>query len=88
MSALVIDAVRVARVIEYDTAVPPSRQVADWLREDIEAGVYAPGQRLPSITALVQEYGIARSTALKAQRLLIADGLAENSPGMGLFVKR
>jgi DNA-binding GntR family transcriptional regulator len=62
--------------------------VADWLREDIEAGVYAPGQRLPSITALVQEYGIARSTALKAQRLLIADGLAENSPGMGLFVKR
>jgi DNA-binding FadR family transcriptional regulator len=50
------------------------------------AGVYAPGQRLPSIADLVGEYGIARDTALKAQRVLIADGLAVNSPGMGLFV--
>ena len=44
------------------------------------------GQRLPSIATLVQTYGIARDTALKAQRVLIAEDLAENSPGMGLFV--
>jgi GntR family transcriptional regulator len=77
-----------ARVIDYDSPVPASRQVAAWLREDIESGAYAPGQRLPSIAGLVQEYGIARDTALKAQRVLIAEGLAENSPGMGLFVVR
>jgi DNA-binding GntR family transcriptional regulator len=74
------------RTINYDSAVPASRQVAGWLREDILAGVYRPGQRLPSIATLVQDYGIARDTALKAQRVLIADGLAVNSPGMGLFV--
>lgn len=76
-----------SRTIDYDSAVPASRQVAAWLKEDIEAGVYRPGQRLPSIAGLVQEYGIARDTALKAQRVLIAEGLAENSPGMGLFVR-
>jgi DNA-binding GntR family transcriptional regulator len=83
---LVIDTVRVGREIDRNSSVPPSRQVAAWLAEDIRAGVYAPGQRLPSIADLVGEYGIARDTALKAQRVLIADGLAVNSPGMGLFV--
>jgi GntR family transcriptional regulator len=76
----------VKREINYDSAVPASRQVAAWLKEDIAAGVYAPGQKLPSIATLVQTYGIARHTALKAQRVLIAEGLAVNSPGMGLFV--
>ena len=89
MAAVVVDAVWVAaREIDRDSAVPPSRQVAGWLADDIRGGVYRPGQRLPSITDLVQTYGIARDTALKAQRILIADGLAENSPGMGLFVVR
>lgn len=74
------------RKIDYDSQVPASRQVAAWLREDIRGGVYAPGQRLPSIATLVQTYGIARDTALKAQRVLIAEGLAVNSPGMGVFV--
>jgi GntR family transcriptional regulator len=74
------------RKINYDSPVPASRQVAAWLKADIENGVYTPGQRLPSIATLVQTFGIARDTALKAQRVLIAEGLAENSPGMGLFV--
>lgn len=76
------------RTIDYDSAVPPSRQVAGWLREDIETGVYRPGQRLPSIASLVQEYGVARDTAGKAQRILVDEGLAEISPGLGLFVRK
>jgi GntR family transcriptional regulator len=47
----------------------------------------APGRRLPSIADLVQTYGIARTTAAKALRVLIDDGLAEVSPGMGTYVK-
>jgi GntR family transcriptional regulator len=41
----------------------------------------------PSIADLVQTYGIARTTAAKAFRVLIDDGLAEVSPGMGTYVK-
>jgi GntR family transcriptional regulator len=61
--------------------------VAAILRQRIESGAYAPGQRLPSIADLVQTYGIARTTAGKALRLLTDEGLAEMSPGMGVFVK-
>jgi DNA-binding GntR family transcriptional regulator len=65
----------------------PYRQVAGFLREQIERGKLAPGRRLPSIADLVQTYGIARTTAAKARGGLIDDGMAEVSPGMGTYVK-
>lgn len=73
-------------MVNYDSPVAPYRQVAAILRQRIESGEYAPGARLPSIAGLVQEYGIARTTAGKALRLVIAEGLAELSPGMGVYV--
>jgi GntR family transcriptional regulator len=65
----------------------PHCGLAAFLREQIERGELAPGRRLPSIADLVQTYGIARTTAAKALRVLIDDGLAEVSPGMGTYVK-
>lgn len=72
--------------IDQDSPVPPYRQVAAILRQRIEDGDLPPGRRLPSIAGLVQEYGIARTTAAKALRILIDEGLAEVSPGMGTYV--
>ena len=77
-----------ASMIDYDSPVAPYRQVAGILRDRIESGDLAPGARLPSIATLTQEYGIARTTAGKALRLLVDEGLAEMSPGMGTFVTR
>jgi GntR family transcriptional regulator len=77
----------VVQEIDADSPVPPYRQVAAFLREGIESGELPPGRRLPSIAGLVQAYGIARTTAAKALRLLIDEGLAEVSPGMGTYVK-
>jgi GntR family transcriptional regulator len=78
----------VAEKIDSESSVPPYRQVAAFLRGQIERGELAPGRRLPSIADLVQTYGIARTTAAKALRVLIDEGLAEVSPGMGTYVKR
>ena len=75
-----------AQEIDKDSPVPPYRQVAAILRAQIEAGELPPGRRLPSIAALVQAYGIARTTAAKALRVLIDEDLAEVSPGMGTYV--
>jgi GntR family transcriptional regulator len=74
------------RMVDHDSPVAPYRQVAAILRSQIERGDLAPGQRLPSIAGLVQQYGIARTTAGKALRLLVDEGLAEVSPGMGVYV--
>ncbi len=39
-----------------------------------------------SIAGLVQEHGIARTTAAKALRVLVDEGLAEVVPGWGTYV--
>lgn len=74
--------------VDHDSAVPVYRQVAEILRERIADGTYQPGRRLPSVRDLTQEFGIAQLTARKALRVLVDDGTAEMSPGMGTFVRK
>ena len=72
--------------VDHESNVPPYLQVAAILRARIESGELAPKQRLPSIAGLVQEYGIARTTASKALRVLVDEGLAEVVQGWGTYV--
>lgn len=73
-------------MVDPESPVAPYRQVALILAERVEDGTYPA--RLPSIVDLVQEFGVARTTAAKALRLVAADGYAELSPGMGYYAKR
>ena len=75
-------------MIDREGPVPAYRQIAGLLRDRIESGEYEPGRRLPSIATLVQEYGVAKITAQKALRVLIDEGVAEVSPGLGVFVAK
>jgi DNA-binding GntR family transcriptional regulator len=72
--------------IDRDSDVPPYRQIADRLRAGILAGELAPRSRLPSIERLVQEEGVARTTARKALGVLVGEGYARRVPGLGTFV--
>jgi DNA-binding GntR family transcriptional regulator len=74
--------------IDRESAVPVYRQVAAILRERIDAGTYQPGRRLPSAMDLVQEFGIAQLTGRKALKVLVDDGIAETSTGMGTYVRK
>lgn len=65
--------------------IAPWRQLYALLRARIEGGELAPGARLPSITDLSQEHGLALTTVRKALDALKADGLVVTSP-MGTFV--
>lgn len=53
---------------------PAFRAVADQIREGIEAGAFAPGSKLPSDTALADQYGTSRATVGNAFRALLAEG--------------
>lgn len=61
-------------------------RIAAFVRQGLSEGRWGPGDPVPSITTLSQEYGVARQTAAKALRLLEAEGLLTRVPGLGYFV--
>jgi GntR family transcriptional regulator len=63
------------------------RQVADYLRQQILDGEYAPGQQLPPELALSQEFGVARPTINKALHLLSGEGLVTVTRLRGTIVR-
>ncbi|MEU7595988.1 winged helix-turn-helix domain-containing protein [Streptomyces sp. NPDC039022] len=75
-------------VIEFAPDVPRWRQVARVIRERIEDGVYQPGARVPSVTEMLDEFGISTSTGQKVHRGLRAEGLIYTEPGVGSFVSK
>ena len=64
------------------------RQIADHLREAINAGEIAPGEQLPSERELMEQYDAARGTARQAISLLRSEGLIETEHGRGAFVRK
>jgi DNA-binding GntR family transcriptional regulator len=63
-----------------------SRQIASEVRDMITSGQIVPGSPAPTITVLAARHGVARQTAAKALRLLVAEGLMIRYPGFGYYV--
>lgn len=76
------------REIDRASRTPPWQQIAAHLREEIAAGRYGLDAPLPSVSRLVQIYGVNRKTANKALMALAEEGLIEVEPGMGYYVRR
>lgn len=62
------------------------RQISQALREDIGAGAYAPGERLPTEADLVRRFAVNRHTVRRAISDLQEDGLVRVEQGRGTFV--
>ena len=62
------------------------RRIAAGIRARIKADELKPGQPVPSITSLSQEWGVARETAAHALHVLEAEGLVRRYPGRGYYV--
>lgn len=67
--------------------MPPYLRVASELRDKIEHGELRPGDQVPSIVKLGEQYGISRGTARRVLVQLRDWGLIEITPGWGSFVK-
>lgn len=63
-----------------------SGQVADALRRAIIEGRLGFGDKLPPESALIKHYGISRTTARSAIRVLRDEALVEPQQGRGTFV--
>lgn len=62
------------------------RQLADKLLAQIEAGVWLPGQRLPSVRQLMAQEGRSLATVTAALQLLEQQGGVQAQPRSGFYV--
>lgn len=66
---------------------PAYEQIAAELRQAIESGELAPGDRLPRERELTERYGVAPMTARQAVGVLRNAGLVDSQQGKGAFVR-
>ena len=72
--------------LDFSGASPRYLQIADLLRQRIARGQWPLGDKLPSLDALVAEFGVARLTVRQAMDLLAREGLVSPQQGRGTFV--
>ena len=68
------------------TSIPLYVELADLLRSRIARGHWPPGHKLPTLDALVAEFGVARVTVRQAMDVLSAEGRITRQQGRGTFV--
>lgn len=64
------------------------RKVEDELLQRLQTGMYAPGEKLPSIREMCSEFGCSYVIAFRAVQTLKASGYLETFKGSGTFVAR
>lgn len=74
--------------MKWKEGLPRWVQITDELERRIQTGEYVPGDRVPSVLSIMQEYQVASATAQKSLVGLRSRGLIETFPGMGSYVKR
>ena len=61
------------------------RLLRDQLRDEIAAGRYRDGARLPTESELVARHGLSRQTVRRAFQDLVAEGMVYRVPGRGTY---
>lgn len=75
-----------ARALDRDSKVPLYYQLAEALRQALEAGKWLPRSLFPSERELEEAFGVSRSVIRRALDLLVADGAIVRVKGSGTFV--
>lgn len=72
---------------DLSAKAPKYQRIASELRGQIRDGTYAPGDKLPGESTLIERFGVTRVTLRQALGVLRAEGLVEARHGIGTFVR-
>ncbi|MBZ6205420.1 GntR family transcriptional regulator [Streptomyces olivaceus] len=64
-----------------------AREIAARVRDEIAAGTFGPGDRLPGARAYAKKLGVALMTVQNAYTQLQEEGLVEGRTGSGTYVR-
>ena len=73
-------------IIDRNSPIPNYFQLQNWLREQIEQGVFKPGDRIPTEEELNRITGLARATIRQAIQNLVNMGYLLRKRRLGTFV--
>lgn len=73
-------------IIDPKSSVPVYKQIVEQVCQAIDAGVYQPGESLPSQRVLAAEIRVNPNTVQRAFEELLRDGVIESRRGLGVFV--
>lgn len=73
-------------IIDRNSPIPNYFQLQTWLREQIEQGVFKPGDRIPTEAEFSRITGLARATIRQAIQNLVNMGLLARKRRLGTFV--
>lgn len=68
------------------SGLPPYQRIAAQIIERIESGELQSGDRVPSVSQIMETEGVSRATAARVPGVLRAEGYATATPGVGTIV--
>jgi GntR family transcriptional regulator len=74
-------------VIDRDSYEPAYAQLANILRRQVAAGLFRPGDQLPSEAMLCRSYQVSPMTVRRTINMLAEEGVVNTAKGRGTFVK-
>lgn len=72
--------------LKAESKTPLYEQIYTYIKEDIQSGRIAYGEKLPSTRALAKHLEVSRSTASLAYEQLLSEGFIVSEPCRGFFV--
>jgi len=72
--------------VDPNSSTPIFQQIADHIRRAVAAGVYRPGEMIPSTRAMALELTVNPNTVQRAYEALEREGLIRARKGLGMFV--
>ncbi|MDN5347545.1 MAG: GntR family transcriptional regulator, N-acetylglucosamine utilization regulator [Clostridia bacterium] len=72
--------------IDKESVIPLYYQLKEIIRQEIEGGVWKPGDCLPPERELCEKYDVSRATVRQALADLVREGLLVRQQGRGTFV--
>ena len=72
--------------MEFQSSKGIFLQIADNLCHQILEGLLKPGDRVPSVRDLAEEFEVNRNTVMRTYTILQESGIFDNKRGIGFFV--
>lgn len=72
--------------MEFQSSKGIFLQIADNLCHQILEGLLKPGDRVPSVRDLAEEFEVNRNTVMRTYTILQESGIFDNKRGIGFFI--